>query len=80
MAYLQEQPANSSYNVQLEVSIAPKGEKNKLVCTSNLKYLYWSFIQQLAHHTINGCNMQPGDLCGTGTISGSVFFNVLCSV
>ncbi|KAJ2846309.1 hypothetical protein GGI22_006285 [Coemansia erecta] len=32
--------------------------------------MYWSLKQQLAHHTINGCNMQPGDLCGTGTISG----------
>ncbi len=43
-----------------------------VVCRSNLKYLYWSFRQQLAHHTINGCNMRPGDLCGTGTISGPV--------
>lgn len=40
------------------------------VCTSNLKYLYWSFAQQLAHHTVNGCNMRTGDICGTGTISG----------
>jgi fumarylacetoacetase len=40
------------------------------VCKSNLKYLYWSFAQQLAHHTINGCNMRTGDICGTGTISG----------
>lgn len=35
-----------------------------------MKYLYWSFAQQLAHHTINGCNMRTGDICGTGTISG----------
>lgn len=40
------------------------------ICRSNLKYLYWSFAQQLAHHTINGCNMRTGDICGTGTISG----------
>ena len=40
------------------------------VCKSNLKYLYWSFSQQLAHHTVNGCNMRTGDICGTGTISG----------
>jgi fumarylacetoacetase len=38
---------------------------------SNLKYLYWSFAQQLAHHTINGCNMRTGDICGSGTISGA---------
>ncbi|MEP7197717.1 MAG: fumarylacetoacetase [Saprospiraceae bacterium] len=41
-----------------------------LVCTSNTKYLYWSMSQQLAHHTINGCNMQVGDFCASGTISG----------
>lgn len=35
-----------------------------------MKYLYWSFAQQLAHHTVNGCNMKTGDICGTGTISG----------
>lgn len=40
------------------------------VCKSNLKYLYWSFSQQLAHHTVNGCNMRTGDIFGTGTISG----------
>lgn len=44
---------------------------DSLVCESNLKYLYWSFAQQLAHHTVNGCNMRTGDICGTGTISGS---------
>ena len=43
---------------------------DSLVCESNLKYLYWSFAQQLAHHTVNGCNMRTGDICGTGTISG----------
>lgn len=32
--------------------------------------MYWSFSQQLAHHTANGCNMRTGDICGTGTISG----------
>ena len=41
------------------------------ICKSNLKYMYWSFAQQLAHHTVNGCNLRPGDLCGTGTISGA---------
>merc|ERR1712224_1147933 len=40
------------------------------VATTNLKYMYWSLAQQLAHHTVTGCNMCPGDLLGTGTISG----------
>jgi fumarylacetoacetase len=40
------------------------------ILTSNAKYLYWTPAQMVAHHTINGCNLQPGDLIGTGTISG----------
>jgi fumarylacetoacetase len=43
----------------------------RTITRSNLKYMYWSLKQQLAHHTVNGCNVRPGDLCGTGTISGS---------
>jgi fumarylacetoacetase len=35
-----------------------------------MKHLYWSCAQQLTHHSVSGCNMQPGDLLGTGTISG----------
>lgn len=42
------------------------------VCRSNFKYLYWTVKQQLAHHTITGCNVNPGDLMGSGTISGDV--------
>lgn len=41
----------------------------QLISRSNMKYLYWSMEQMLAHHTITGCNMRVGDLCGTGTIS-----------
>lgn len=36
------------------------------------QYLYWSFKQQLVHHTVTGCNMNAGDLLGSGTISGPV--------
>jgi fumarylacetoacetase len=32
--------------------------------------MYWSIRQQIAHHTVNGCNLRPGDLLATGTISG----------
>lgn len=59
-----------SYDIQLEVFIEPeKGEETK-VCTSNFKYMYWNMAQQLAHHTVNGCNIRCGDLMGSGTISG----------
>jgi fumarylacetoacetase len=40
------------------------------VCSSNFKHLYWNIAQQLAHHTVNGCNLRPGDLLASGTISG----------
>ena len=41
------------------------------VCASNFKYLYWSMKQQLVHHSVTGCNMRPGDMLASGTISGS---------
>lgn len=45
------------------------GEAARL-CASNFRYLYWTLAQQLAHHTVNGCNLRPGDLLASGTISG----------
>jgi fumarylacetoacetase len=58
-------------DIPLEVRL--QGEKMPeahRVCTSNFRYLYWNVCQQLAHHTVNGCNLQPGDLLASGTISG----------
>jgi len=40
------------------------------ICASNAKYVYWNVCQQLAHHTVNGCNLRTGDLLASGTISG----------
>ncbi|MCY3410498.1 MAG: fumarylacetoacetase [Candidatus Heimdallarchaeota archaeon] len=62
---------NNAYNINLEVDIQSE-EMNtpKTVTRSNATNLYWSIHQQLAHHTINGCNMRTGDLLGSGTISG----------
>jgi len=57
--------------VALEVSIQPEGEANSsVVSRSNFKHMYWTMKQQLAHHTVTGCNMRPGDLLASGTISG----------
>jgi fumarylacetoacetase len=69
LEYLQSSgPQN--YDIQLEVYlITPDGSEN-LLSKSNMKYLYWNMSQQLAHHTVNGCNMEVGDLCASGTISG----------
>ncbi|MCB0569027.1 MAG: fumarylacetoacetase [Phaeodactylibacter sp.] len=59
-----------SFDIRLEVDIIPQSGKGKTVCQSNFRYLYWSMAQQLAHHTVNGCNLQIGDLMASGTISG----------
>jgi fumarylacetoacetase len=65
-------PKGDTFDVELQVVYKPKNSTEKTISTSNLKYMYWTFKQQLAHHTVNGCNMKTGDLCGSGTISGPV--------
>ena len=69
LPYLQFE-GNKNYDVNLEVGIQPeKGEKTT-VCFSNFKHMYWNMAQQLAHHTVNGCNINIGDMMASGTISG----------
>ena len=69
LPYLQSK-GKKSYDIKLEVFITPEdGEDNK-ICASNFKYMYWNMSQQLAHHTVNGCNVNSGDMMGSGTISG----------
>jgi len=68
LPYLQQKGANN-LDIKLELAI----EVNKtetVVCETNSKYLYWSAPQQLAHHTVNGCNVRSGDMMASGTISG----------
>lgn len=69
LPYLQQQGARN-LDIHLEVSLQPQGQDPAVISRSNAKYLYWSMAQQLAHHTVNGCNMRVGDLCASGTISG----------
>ncbi len=62
---------NCAYDIQLEVSLQSAAmSSSHVICRSNFRYLYWTMCQQLAHHTINGCNVRPGDLVASGTISG----------
>lgn len=61
-----------TFNVNLEVAIKPAGTKTaSTVCQSNYCNMYWTPKQQLAHHTVTGCNIRPGDLLASGTISGA---------
>jgi len=59
-----------SFDIHLEVAIQPKNAKETIVTKTNFKHMYWNMSQQLAHHTINGCPINAGDLMGSGTISG----------
>lgn len=69
LPYLQFE-GQKNYDIHLEVAIKPQNSIEKTVCKSNFKYMYWNMCQQLAHHTVNGCNLNVGDVCASGTISG----------
>ncbi|UZO80001.1 fumarylacetoacetase [Aquimarina sp. ERC-38] len=69
LPYLQTE-GERSFDIHLEVAIQPEKGKPVKVCKSNFKYMYWNMSQQLAHHTINGCPVNSGDMMGSGTISG----------
>ena len=67
--------AQGALDVELEFLLqTPRmraaGEAPARISTSNYRHAYWTFAQMLAHHTVNGCNLQPGDVMGTGTLSG----------
>tara|TARA_R110001606_G_scaffold103163_1_gene225841 strand:- start:526 stop:1815 length:1290 start_codon:yes stop_codon:yes gene_type:complete len=69
LPYLQVE-GQKSYDIKLQVGIKPDGKEETVVANSNFKYMYWTMVQQLAHHTINGCPVEAGDMMGSGTISG----------
>lgn len=60
-----------NFDINLNASVRDqKSQQTHSICNTNYKYMYWTPLQQIAHHTINGCNLQPGDLLSSGTISG----------
>lgn len=69
LPYLQTN-GKKNFDINLEVAIRPGEEDETVVCRTNFRHMYWSVNQQLAHHTVNGCNMQVGDMYASGTISG----------
>jgi len=69
LPYLQFE-GDHNFDVQLDVLIQPENQPEHLVCHSNYRYMYWNLVQQLAHQTVNGCNINVGDMYGSGTISG----------
>ena len=65
-----ESAGERNFDINLEVGIVPEGASEDVICRSNFKYMYWNIAQQLAHHTVNGCNIEVGDMYASGTISG----------
>ncbi|WP_447951966.1 fumarylacetoacetase [Chryseobacterium koreense] len=61
---------DQNFDISLEVSIQPENGEENLICKSNFREMYWNMTQQLAHHTVNGCNVEVGDMYASGTISG----------
>ncbi|SHK79941.1 fumarylacetoacetate hydrolase [Reichenbachiella agariperforans] len=65
-----EATGDRNFDIQLEVAISPEGSEEQVVSRSNFKHMYWNMAQQLAHHTVNGCDVHVGDMMASGTISG----------
>lgn len=65
-----EYNGKKNIDINLQVGIQPDGGGETIVTNSNYKYMYWNMVQQLTHHTVNGCNVNVGDMMASGTISG----------
>jgi fumarylacetoacetase len=66
------QSGKASVDLHLEVALRPEGTPLvTTICHTNFRHMYWSMAQQLAHHTVSGCNTRVGDLMGSGTVSGA---------
>ena len=70
LSYL-EYEGNKNIDINLEVQLSSTNFEAHTISKSNYKYMYWNMNQQLAHHTVNGCNINAGDMMASGTISGN---------
>ncbi|CAI6255947.1 unnamed protein product [Periconia digitata] len=71
LPYLRQKGEDTVYDIQLQVDLKTNSGNSATITKTNGRHLIWSFPQMLAHHTITGCNLQSGDLLGSGTISGT---------
>lgn len=69
LPYLQFE-GKRNFDIHLQAMIKPDGGDMEVVSNTNFKYMYWNMAQQLAHHSVNGCNIETGDMYASGTISG----------
>jgi fumarylacetoacetase len=71
LAYLRHE-GEHAFDIELEVALRPEAaQRATTISRTNFRLMYWSMAQQLAHHTVSGCNTRVGDLMGSGTISGA---------
>jgi fumarylacetoacetase len=80
-----ENRERGGFDIKLEVFISTEQMREKRIAphslsSSNTRDLYWTFAQMLTHHTSNGCNMQPGDLLASGTVSGATKESMGCLI
>jgi len=80
-----ENRERGGFDIKLEVFISTEQMREKGIAphrlsASNTRDLYWTFAQMLTHHTSNGCNMQPGDLLASGTVSGATKDSLGCLI
>ncbi|KAM0543269.1 hypothetical protein ACHAPJ_012415 [Fusarium lateritium] len=71
LPYLKEKKQNNVLDIDLEVDLITAAGNKTTLSKTNSRNLIWSWPQMIAHHTITGCNLRPGDLFGSGTISGT---------
>jgi len=76
LAYLWDEADQKSgaFDIELEIRLSTeamraRGQAPAKICTSNTRHLYWTLAQMVAHHTCSGCDLAPGDIFGSGTIS-----------
>ncbi len=77
MPYL-DSPHNrdaGAFDIQLEAlietpALRAAGHAPARLCLTSYRHAYWTVAQMVTHHTVNGCNLQPGDMLGSGTLSG----------
>lgn len=69
LPYLRQKKAGS-FDIHLEVDLIPDTGEINTISRSNFRHMYWTMAQQLAHHTVNGCKVNSGDMMGSGTLSG----------
>lgn len=68
-AFLHEKKQKASYNIKLEAELL-RDDKSTRLCTANVSWMYWTFRDLVVQKTVNGCNLNTGDILGTGTVSG----------